>query len=308
MISAAAGGTLVGGGASLLVPAGALEADRMITLSISAPMAGEPGAADIMGNVYDLGPSGTTFKVPVALTLPLAGTVPADKKAVVVWQEPSSGQWIPLASTVSMNAVSGLSEVTGLTTHFTRFAVMVLAKDAVCPYAGGCGGSLVGTWKYNSSCIKAMESKAFDCGTAGAVNLRTEYLVGGTATFTADRYTVSHTIMATGTLFYTPACMEVLRQSMPTADCATLQTAWRMQGSMSQAWVCSGTVQQGCSCVITNGINAAPIMGSYVVNGSQVTFTQDGKSAGMPDEFCVKGSSLTVKDAEDGSVTTAVKQ
>jgi len=89
------------------------------------------------------------------------------------------------------------------------------------------------------------------------------------------------------------------------ADCAQLQEAWRKQNP-NAPWVCSGTAEQGCSCVLTQSV-MQKTMGAYAVTGQQLTITQDGKPAGKPSDFCVKGSSLTARDA-DGSVTTAVKQ
>src|SRR4051812_33917478 len=171
MISASAGGTLSSGGASLAVPPGGLSADKLLTLTVRAPGAGDPNLADIVGNIYEFGPDGTTFAVPVALTLPLTATVPAGKKAVVAWLDVPSGQWFPVASTVAGD------KVTGLVSHFTRFALLQLASDALCPYAGACGGSLDGTWKYSQSCLKPVESDAFMCGAAGTIKMRQEYSV-----------------------------------------------------------------------------------------------------------------------------------
>ena len=158
MVTAAAGGTLTAGGGSLLIPAGVLAADQMLTVTVKAPVAGDPGRENIVGDIYDFGPSGTKFSVPVQLTLPLPGAVPADKKAVVAWLDEASGEWFTVATTVSGD------KVTGLITHFTRFAVLQIPKETICPYAGACGGSLDGTWKYSQTCLKPTETEAFKCG------------------------------------------------------------------------------------------------------------------------------------------------
>src|SRR5204863_490886 len=108
--------------------------------------------------------------------------------------------------------------------HFTRFAVLLLGKDQVCPFAGACGGPLDGTWKYTASCLGAEEDpNAVPCGTAGPVKSRQEYLLGGTVTIAAGRFTAAQQITASLTLFYQPACLAVLRDSVPSTDCATLQ-------------------------------------------------------------------------------------
>ena len=303
LITAATGGTLSTGGASLLVPAGVLTADQMLTLSVETPGAGTPGRANIVGDIYDFGPNGTKFRVPVQLTLPIPGAVAADKKAVVAWLEESTGEWFPVATTVSGD------KAIGLVTHFTRFAVLVLPKEEICPYAGACGGSLEGTWKYGQTCLKATESEAFKCGDAGSVTLRNEFFVNGTVTITSGRFTANQMIEATGTLFYTPACMAMVRQGLPNATCATLQEAWRKENAppgMEHNWICQGTVEQGCSCRLSQNI-AQTIMGNVTVNGNKVNFTKDGDQPGVPDDFCVKGNNLSVR-TNKGEVYTAVKQ
>jgi hypothetical protein len=303
-VTAAGGGTLTAGGASLLVPAGVLASDQVLTLAVRAPTAADPGKDSILGNIYEFGPDGTTFAVPVALTLPLSGTVAADKKVVVAWLDTASGQWFPVASTVSAD------KVVGLVSHFTRFALLQIASTDTCPFGGACGGSLDGTWKYTQSCLKPTESVAYQCGTAGDVTLRQEYTVGGTVTIAQGRFTTDQMISANATLYYTPACMALLRESMPTADCATLQAAWRTTNADPNkpppAWTCAGSPTQGCSCLLTNGL-AVKTAGTVVVSGQKVTFTQDGKPAPMPDDFCVQGSNLSVRSAE-GDVYTAIKQ
>jgi hypothetical protein len=304
MVTVAAGGTLSAGGGSLLIPAGVLAADQMLTVTVRAPSANEPGRANIVGDIYDFGPDGTKFSVPVQLTLPLPGPVPADKKAVVAWLEDSSGEWFTVATTVTGD------KATGLITHFTRFALLVIPKDEMCPYAGACGGSLDGTWNYGQTCLKATESEAFKCGDLGAATMRNEYFVSGTVTITGARFIANQMIKATGTLFYTPACMTYVRQVMPGATCATLQEAWRKQnvqpGQPEHPWICAGTPEQGCSCQLTNGATQT-VMGAVAVNGSKVTFTQDGKTPGTGDDFCVRGNNLSVRTSS-GEVYTAVKQ
>lgn len=300
MVTAAGGGTLTAGGATLRVPAGVLATDKMITLSVQSPPADLPGRADIVGDLYEFGPDGTTFSVPVQLILPLGSAVPADKKAFIAWQEPTSGQWFPVETTVQA------STVTGLVSHFTRFAVMMNDKAAMCPFAGACGGSLDGTWKYAASCLGAETKEAFQCGTAGPVNMRTEYLVGGTVTIGGGRFTANQTIEGKGTLFYTPACMTYLKDLPGGTDCAKLQEAWRMQQG-TQGMVCVGTVEFGCTCAYTVG-GQQTTMGAVVLSGQGVIFNEDNKPPkDKPGEFCVKGNTLTVKGG-DGEVYTAVKQ
>jgi hypothetical protein len=304
MITATLGGTLTAGGGSLWIPGGALAADKTITLSVRAPTASDPGHDNLVGNIFEFGPDGTTFAVPVSLTLPLATTVPADKKVVVAWLDTVSGQWFPVESTASAD------KVVGRVSHFTHFALYQLDKGDVCPFAGACGGSLDGTWKYSASCLSPEEDPAaVPCGDAGPVASRTEYFLGGTVNIAGATYTATQEIKVALTLFYHPACMAYLRDNLQTASCAVLQQAWRDQNKDPQHpanWICAGTIEQGCSCQLTNG---ATLMtkGSVAVTGDKVAFTQEGKPADPPGDYCVKGNTLTVHD-DDGQVYTAVKQ
>jgi hypothetical protein len=304
MITTAAGGTITAGGGSLWIPAGALAADKMITLSVRAPTASDPGYDDLVGNIYEFGPDGTTFTAPVSLTLPFTATIPSDKKVVMAWLDAASGQWFPVESTVSTG------KVVGRVSHFTHFSLVKLNKDDVCPFGGACGGNLNGTWKYSASCLSAAEDpNAIDCGTAGKVASRTEYFLGGTVNITGATYTATQEIKVALTLFYHPACMAFLRDNLQTSSCAVLQQAWRDQNKDPQHpanWICAGTIEQGCSCQLTNG---ATLMnhGSVAVTGDKVAFTQEGKPADPPGDYCVKGNTLTVHD-NDGQVYTAVKQ
>jgi hypothetical protein len=267
---------------------------------VGPPAADEPGRDSLAGDIYDFGPSGTTFTVPVTLSLPLPGGAPAGKRAVVAWLDAAAGQWVPVPSSVDG------ARITGRVSHFTRFALVLLDQAAICPYGGACGGSIDGTWKYSSSCLKVMESEAFKCGTAGAVTLQQEYQVGGTITFAAGRYNAEHAITVNATMLYTPACIAAIREGgVVYADCAQIQEAWRKQNPAAQ-WVCSGTVDQGCSCLLTQSV-MNKVMGAYAVTGQQLTLTEDGKPAGKPSDFCVKGNTLSARDA-DGSVTAAIRQ
>jgi hypothetical protein len=304
MITAAAGGTITAGGGSLWIPGGALAADKMITLTVRAPTASDPSHDSLVGNIYEFGPDGTTFTAPVSLTLPLATTVPADKKVVVAWLDAASGQWFPVESTATAD------KVVGRVTHFTHFSLLQLGKDQVCSFGGACGGNLEGTWKYSASCLGAeTKTDAVPCGTAGPVASRTEYFLGGTVTITGGRFTASQEIKGALTLFYHPACMALLHESMPNLTCAVLQQAWRDQNKDPQHptnWICVGSIEQGCSCEMTNAFTA-PSMGSVVVTGNKAAFTEDGKPAKPPGDFCVKGNTLTVQ-GDEGEVYTAVKQ
>jgi hypothetical protein len=117
-IKAAEGGTVTADGLMVKIPAGALAADTDITVAVSDG-AGLPGATDLAGKVYDLGPSGTTFSKPVTLTLDFDTTkVVASKVAMVAFLQ--AGAWVTLADSF---ITAGKASAT--TTHFTPYGVVI---------------------------------------------------------------------------------------------------------------------------------------------------------------------------------------
>ena len=117
----AAGGTVVGpNGAQVVVPAGALSAPVAITITPSAarPL---PAGMQGLGTIYDLGPAGTSFAVPVTVTLPLDPTqVPAGARVRMLHQRHVAGAdtWEELPG-----LVVGATGASAQTTSFSHFAV-----------------------------------------------------------------------------------------------------------------------------------------------------------------------------------------
>jgi hypothetical protein len=298
LITAAEGGSLSAGGGTLTVPAGALAADTMIELRVLAP-GNDPWTANIYGQIYDFEPSGLEFQVPAALSLPV-GTVPANKDAVVAWLDDASAQWFPVPSTVDKGMV------TGLVSHFTGFAVLLLDKTVACPFSGACGGSIDGTWEYDQACTRPQQPQSIPCGNATPILLQTSVGVGGTITVAQGRYTSNQTVTVKATAFFTPACLAAVNQATVVyADCAAVQAALRQD--QAAEWVCGGTLAQGCSCTVDT-VNESSEMGTAVVTGQQVTFTEDGAGTpGSPADFCAQTETLVLRDA-DGSVYTAMRK
>lgn len=301
MVTAAAGGTVESGGGKLLVPAGTLATDKMLTLSVRPAVASDPGRANLASAIYDFGPDGTVFASPVPLTIEMNDDVPAGKRAVVAWLDTGSGQWFPVPSTME-----DASHVRGLVTHFTSFAVVLLDEDAACPSAPGCGGSLAGTWRYAATCLKVETGDAVKCGENAELETSIDYALEGTVTIEGTRYTATQMIALRRTLFYTPACLEEFSMGQPIGPCSNITTELNKLGNQGGTWACSGSPAQGCSCQLTINLTQSP-MGSVAVNGQQVTFTEDGEDPDQPAAFCVKGNTLTVQEM-DGTVYTATRQ
>jgi hypothetical protein len=110
-VPAATGGTVsLPGGAAVQIPGGALAADATITIQQSTV----PVPTGTVGAVYDLGPSGTTFSLPVTITIP----VPAGTADAAIWTKPAGAAHYTSLPT----AVSG-GVATAQASHFSVFLV-----------------------------------------------------------------------------------------------------------------------------------------------------------------------------------------
>ncbi|HEV8228362.1 MAG TPA: carboxypeptidase regulatory-like domain-containing protein [Candidatus Limnocylindria bacterium] len=172
----AAGGTVRSGDVVVAVPAGALATETAITIAASnatppADLGGQVGAA------YDLGPSGTTFAVPVTITLPydpaaLAGR-PASLIRVATMQ---NGTWGVIAATVNEAAHTVSAQVT----HFTPYVPTI---------STGISGTITNT---SGTPIANAGVAAFDAATC------TEILSTETTTDGSGKYALA---LAAGTYY-----------------------------------------------------------------------------------------------------------
>jgi hypothetical protein len=137
-------------GLRVQVPAGALTANVNIKLS---QMITRPSGAT--GTAYDIGPNGTKFTTPVALTIPYEASGAtgsnASKFILATYDEPSSS-WVPLPSQVSN---SGTSKASAKMNHLSMKAFMDPGKN--------------GTWSCASSpsCPQGSVPMIFRCGASG---------------------------------------------------------------------------------------------------------------------------------------------
>lgn len=114
-------------GASLVVPPGALAADVTITIAETDAATGMPAGFTAAGPNIDFGPSGTTFAVPVTVT------VPATTAATSLFTRSGAGApWTRI-----MGATGGATAVSGQTTHFSNLVaangVGILTSIAIEP-------------------------------------------------------------------------------------------------------------------------------------------------------------------------------
>lgn len=127
-----AGGTVAStdGTLQVVIPAGALPSDLTVTVTPTT----SPGGAAV-GTVYEIGPTGTKFAMPVTLTLAydptkLGGADPSMLRVATY----ASGSWQMLpGAKVDTTAMT----VSGTTTHLSPYALVTAASGAVCAAISG---------------------------------------------------------------------------------------------------------------------------------------------------------------------------
>jgi hypothetical protein len=132
MVNANAGGTVSAPGAVLKVPPGALGMDTTITVNVTGK-SGQPMADSIAASIFDFGPNGTTFLLPVELVINYEGSIPVGKNAIIAFLD--NGVWMPLAD----SSVSGTT-VVAHTTHFTPYTVLFVGAGGAEGVGGATGG------------------------------------------------------------------------------------------------------------------------------------------------------------------------
>ncbi len=116
-----------------------------ITVTPMANPPAPPSGSNIIGIVYEFGPTGATFNPPITLTLrydpnKIPSGVP-ETSLIMAFYDPNSGQWVPLANCV---VNSGTHTVSALVSHFTTFAVIPSAPAvANSPVPGAASTALV---------------------------------------------------------------------------------------------------------------------------------------------------------------------
>jgi hypothetical protein len=291
LITAATGGTVEGTGVSLAIPAGALSADTTITVDIKSK-SGYADSDNIAVNVFELGPNGTQFAVPVPLTLDLYDAkAPSGKVAKIAYYDGSA--WKALPDSV----VSG-GKITATTTHFTAFTVVWengqqtgggCASLAFTP----CGGDLTGTWKFAAGCadvppVDPTDGKCPEATTATAVDF------SGTITFNADNtYAVDMSQSSSRTITLPASCVDAL-------------------GGASACTSEGGTIDGSGACAVTESDTPKTTSetGSYTTSDNTFTTTSAGGSPDNPLSYCVTGATLKAMDSSNGTtvIYTATKQ
>jgi hypothetical protein len=295
-ITAAEGGEVVLGDAALSIPAGALSEDTTVTIETSAPSGDLPNRSSLKGLVYDFGPDGTEFSEPATLILPAAGTPGADEQAVIAWLDETNDAWQDLATTVNDDG-SLSAEVT----HFTRFVVRFNGRVADDCSFSACGGDVTGTWTVSTVCAEAGDALLAECPDAIA---EIDLALTGTATFNDDgTRSTDFTTQATITYTLSAECMSTITAGMPPATCDALSKPADPAEEKGPT-TCAGDPAVACTCVETNPEKSETKTGTYVVDGTTLTSTDDADGSVSVLEFCVNGSDGRFQQTEGLAVLT----
>jgi hypothetical protein len=120
----AAGGTVVASdGTKIEVPAGALHTDTAITITPAADAPDPPAGTVAVGQAYVFGPEGTTFAVPVTVTLAFdPAKVPTFSDVVIMTAPVTATEYTSLAT-----KVVDATHVSAETPHFSIFRPVAVA-------------------------------------------------------------------------------------------------------------------------------------------------------------------------------------
>jgi len=286
-ISAAKGGEVKLGKASLTVPAGALAKDIEVTLEAKKPASTLPEQSTLKGMTYDFGPDGTTFEKPVTLEIPVEGQPAEGETAVVSWYDTATKTWQDLPTTVSGGRASAEVE------HFTLFVIRFIGTAAGaldCSFDACSGEGLEGTWSIAGACIEqpnsanpfaeipGCEDAVFDIG------LDAE----GEITFADGKYESAWKFVGNLAIDLTSACFAKVGQGQECGD------------FKPDSGVVCETVGDHCKC---SGPAGEPDektgKGAYEVSGSSITLTDDESTEGPKTHaICVKGDTAKIQQVE----------
>lgn len=284
-VSAEDGADIETQGVAISIPGGALTEDTEVTLEVILP-SGQPDADKLGSLIYDFGPDGTQFEMPVELTIDLNKALPEGMEAQMAWLDEDTDKWVPLED----SEVDGMT-VTATTRHFTMFAIVLTASGQT----GGmcdafeewdaCGGDVEGTWEFSLGCANVGDGLADAFGECPGLVATIGLDVSGTVTFEAD-----------GTY-----AMELTREAQIEL---ALPTSCLMGGMCSDyADLSDGASAEldGDVCNISFGepAEAEEEMGTFELEGNTLALMDsEATEPAEFDEYCVEGNTITVRFVE----------
>jgi hypothetical protein len=295
-ISAADGGEVKLGDASLNIPGGALAGDTTVTLETTTPSSSLPNAGTLKGLLYDFGPDGTEFSAPAMLSLPSV-SVPEGKVAVISWLDEAAGAWVDLATTTASDG-SLVAEIA----HFTKFVVRLNgAVTDDCSFAA-CGGNIEGTWGISGVCASVPDDADPFMGMCPDAEVDVSLTLTGSITFGSDgSYEKNFTSRGTVTFVIPSSCIETLHGSA-VASCSELDS-----DDGDKTTVCSGSASTTCTCVQTDNADKVDSnSGTYTTDGSTLSMMDTGETTADTMSYCVNAGETETRVQqviEDNGVT-----
>ncbi len=305
-ITAADGGSISTptGNATLTISKNALAEDTEISVAVEA------ATADTAASVYNFGPDGLQFQVPVELAIKFDGTVGENQKAALATYDDAKGQWVEVEDS---NLKDGV--VTGKIKHFSKFSIILVGTSVVvvsgCSDVAtsfqACGGAVEGTWKFKDICMAdsviGENPYASFCPSA-SMNVSVEW--DATIVFNGDG-TYSQTTNSQSMSYDVNIPLSCLEARGGAALCKGGEGG--MFGEDAECAV------DGDACVCTSGDRSVPEdptdEGTYAVEGNNLTITSGGGDGPKePMAFCRTGDVVVVEvietdtDDETGAVKT----
>lgn len=283
-VSAADGGEVTSGDATLDIPPGALPEDTTITVA-EVETAGLPDLGSIASVVYDFGPDGLQFLSPATLEIAVPAAAPNGKAHVISWYDEAKSAWTDLPSTARGLVVTAAVE------HFTIYAVRVVDAPNVdvCEVEQPCGGDPVGSWSLLGMCFVSDTPPMEDCPSSSLDMVLDAS--GGWDFQNGGTYTYDITLAAVITMTIPPECIPPI----PRFQCDMLD---------DDGLSCLGDATKGCVCTgetpATNEVGS----GTWVMEGNDLVTTDDADGDVGRSAICVEGNVLKAIDADDGTMLT----
>jgi hypothetical protein len=244
------------------------------------------------------GGSGVTPSGGEGDTGPSGGAAPSGGAVGTGGKAPTAGAGGTTAGTGGRAPTAGAGGTAGST------ATGPYCTAAVTP----CGGNLVGTWTFQSSCITLPTTDPTLPTECQGISGFLDYSFTGTVTFDGTSEEIDVTEQIDQTLKYTTACISALHDSHPTSVAPPASTtscpmiASNLATSSSIDAYCPYSAANGgtCNCALVIS-GSGTTTDDYTISGTGQFVT--ASEPDYPWTYCVSGNTLTVSQSDaDGNV------
>jgi hypothetical protein len=174
--------------------------------------------------------------------------------------------------------------------------------SATCSNTPACGGNIVGTWKIVSTCVSSDESTQNNPSCPGETVKASGVTATGTATYGSDgTYSTNFTINGSAILTIPGSC---LKSGNIMLTCDQLQQSLSGAATDSFSAVTCSASGDGCSCTLTLKPTPSMSNGTYTTTAAGV-LTETTGSGSDQNDYCVKGSTLTISPHAGSTMSTS---